>query len=71
MLQRADAAMEHEIIRVACSKPPRGRIVHGRGAGRAQGTLGRETLDGRIKTSKENTENRRRGRECLRAPSVA
>ena len=47
--------MEHEIIRVACSKPPRGRLA----ALGARKTVTRPAK--RIKTSKENTENRSAG----------
>ena len=47
--------MEHEIIRVACSKPPRGRLA----ALGARKAVTRPAK--RIKTSKENTENRSAG----------
>ena len=47
--------MEHEIIRVAYSKPPRGRLA----ALGARNTVTRPAK--RIKTSKENTENRSAG----------
>ena len=47
--------MEHEIIRVACSKPPRGRLA-ALGARKAVTRPAKRT-----KTSKENTENRSAG----------